>query len=422
MAILQTLPDRPRPLPTPGQLDRLLQVRYAVMIVAGRSGSGLIQSYLDGHRQVAQIPSIWKFHDFLAAYPALGQSDGAAAAEAFTRFAPHALLFDTRLSTNLGGQLGPGGDLAVLVDKGSFTAAMAAALAGGPLEPRRILCAAVLAYEWCLGRELGEFRCVLHHLHHGDWLWPELAPEPYNLSGLTPLPALRLALKPDLLLVSLRDPRAVLKSYPMLAAAIAETPQACVTYYELLLRLLAQDWLRARVAAGSDVPTAGVRLEDIKRDRAGTFAALCDRLGVDALDSALERTTFYGHAWTEDRWTAARNALQAKRPDLDVAPCWQDEAFLQALLGDLAEEAYPGTAGGGDWNALLDRLLRAADDPPYTLFADMKSTPEGRAAAATRAWDRIGFAERFRALAAAQRLGPLALCRPGTDARVAVSA
>lgn len=406
------LPTHDRPLPGPVELDRLMACRYAVMFVAGRSGSGLIQAHLDGHRQIAQIPAIWKFHDFLCAGGARAQASPAAFAHAFADFPAHAPLFDTRRSVHLAGQLGAAGEAAVVVDRGAFAAALVSCLGGTVGGPRRALYAAVLAYEWCLGRDLGAARVVFHHLHHGDWLWPELLIDAYNLGGCAPPPALRQALRPDLILIPLRDPRAILRSYPALAAAVTGDGAARVAYFDLLLRLLAQDWLRARVAAAGDIATAGLCLEDLKADGGATLAALCDFLGVDAGDPALAEATYYGHPWREDGWTTARNALLAARPELDRASCWQDEAFVTATTGALAAEVYGAPGAAAEPDDLLRQLLRAAEDPPATLFAGTEAPEGDRRAAAELAWNRVGFAERLRALAATCRLGSLALCRP----------
>ena len=411
------LPTEARPLPTPGDLDRLMRCPYAVIVVAGRSGSSLIHSYLDGHRQVAQFPQIVKFHDYLAATPANGTA--AALARAFVVFSAHAPLFDTRRSIHVGGQLGVNGEIAITIDERSFVAAMTAALGDRTIDPRCAFYAAVLAYEWCLGRDLGEARVVLHHLHHGDWLWPDLLIDRYNLGGFQPSEAACASLKPDLLLVSLRAPRDILRSYPALTAAVTANGAERVQYYERLVRLLVQDWLRVRVAAAGNVATVGIRLEDIKSDRRGTFARLCALLGIDAGDPALDSTSYYGQAWTEDTWTAARNSL-APMPGLDSDVAWQDEAFVMGALAGLTDGIYATDPRFVDWNTVLALLMQAAQDPPATLFPGLRATPDGAAAAADLVWDRIGFLERFRSLVESHPLGQPLLCR-NDDADKALS-
>jgi hypothetical protein len=410
------LPAQSRPLPRPCDLDRLLACRYAVMFVAGRSGSGLIQAHLDGHRQIAQIPAIWKFHDFLTAESARAEATPAEFARAFVDFAAHAPLFDTRRSTNLAGQLGATGDVAILVNRGAFEAALVSALGVQVGGPRRALYAAVLAYEWCLGRDLDEARVVFHHLHHGEWLWPELLIETCNLGGLEPAADLRETLKPDLVLVPLRDPRAILRSYPAIAAGVTEGGAQATAFCERLVRLLPQDWLRARAAAASGSATRGVRLEDIKADLAGTFAALCRFLGVDDDDPALRAMTYYGHAWTEDTWSVARRSALAANRDLDRPLAWQDEAFAMGLLGPLVGAAYDVGEGCGDRDGVLHRLIQAADDPPVTLYPGFKLSTEGRRSATDLAWERVSFAERFCALAETLPPGALQLCLPAATA------
>lgn len=404
---LLPLPLHDRPLPSPDDLGRLCRQRYAVLVVAGRSGSGLIHAYLDGHRQVAQIPAIWKFHDFLAAHRQVLQAPPDAAAAAFVAFPAHALLFDTQLSAMHTGTLGPDGDLVVRIDQARFARALVSALGGPAGDARRLLCAVVLAYEWCLGRDLRDARAVLHHLHHGDWLWPELLIDRFNLGGADPIADPRGALKPDLLLVSTRTPLEILRSYPALAAAVTESGPARVAYFETLLRLLIQDWLRARAAAGSDIPTLAVRLEDMKADRAATLGALCRSLGVDAADPALAATTYFGQAWTEDSWSERRRAAVAAQPEIGAAASWQDEAFVLGGLAGLSDDLYPPTAAYGDRSRVLELLLKAASEPSVTLYPGFKVEAAGQAAAETAAWDRLGFLEEFRGLVACQRLGPL---------------
>ncbi|MCC7047654.1 MAG: hypothetical protein IT562_13155 [Alphaproteobacteria bacterium] len=423
MRKLVTLPAQVRALPGPPQLERLLQCPYAVLVVAGRSGSNLLQSHLDGHPQVAQIPSIWKFHDFLAASSRRVLDGPADLAHGFVDFPAHDQLFDTSCSTALSGQLGEDGSVIIAVDRVAFCAAMVSALGSSAVTPLRALYASVLAYEWCLGRDPDAFRVVLHHLHHGDWLWPGLLVDNYNLGGLKPSLETVAALKPDLLLVSLRDPGVIAHSYIAMTEVVGQGGAQRVEYYEHLLRLLVQDWLRARVAAGSDIATMGIRLEDMKADRAGTLSALCGLLGVDAADPALAATTFYGHAWTEDSWSAARRRRLGTDPEPERELPWQDAAFLWGAMGSLAGDIYPAALASADWNAVLERLVQAAGDPPFTLFRDMQVSDDARPSAVSLGWERVGFVERFRALADAQRLGPLLLCRRSNQlARLPLSA
>lgn len=411
MARVLSLPLHDRPLPLPADLDLLLHARYVVLVVAGRSGSGLIHSHLDGHRQIAQIPAIWKFHDFLAAKQGILQASTASLAQAFVEFPAHAMLFDTRQSTMHTGTLGTDGALTILIDRDAFRRALVSALGDAPPHPRRLLYAAVLAYEWCLGRDTRAARAVLHHLHHGDWLWPDLLIDRFNLGGVAPVASLKAALAPDLLLVSTRAPLEILRSYPALTAAVTGSGEARVAYYEQLLHLLVQDWLRARVASGGGVPTLGVRLEDMKSDRDGTLAMLCAAMSVDASDPALGATTFFGQGWTEDSWSERRRAVVASQPETGLAIGWQDEAYVLGALAGLSDEIYPTDRDYADWNSVLALLLKAAEDPPATLFPELKTTAAGLSVASAAAWDRISYFEQFRALVSRQEIGPLRLCR-----------
>lgn len=412
MLKVRRLPDIARPLPTPADLERLVHAPYAVMVVAGRSGSGLIQAHLDGHRQVAQIPAIWKFHDFLSTRPDLLRAETEALARAFIEFPAHRALFETQLSVVVGSRIGDDGDLAIQIDHRAFAQALAAMLGiAGCADPRRMLVAIVLAYEWCLGRDIAAFRAVFHHLHHGDWLCPELLLDQYNLGGLRPLPALREALRPDLLVVSLRAPLDVIRSYPALAAAVASgSPGGAVGYSEQLMRLLPLDWLRTRVAAGSDIPTIGVCLEALKADRAGVLGRLCARMGTDPADPALAATTYYGEPWVDDNWSVARRETSTVNPALERIIGSQDEIYLMDMLCGLPEPVYPGPEPARDRNESMRLLTEAADNPPASLFQDFTITPAGRAAASSLAWDRVSYVDRFWTLHDGQRLGTLQLC------------
>lgn len=414
MTKLVTFPDHDRDLPTPADLDRLMQCRYAVLIVCGRSGSGLLHALLDGHRQVAHIRAIWKFHDFLSAQSGICRAGPGEFVRAFTDYPAHAMLFDTRHSVAVDGQLGETGDVAILINRGAFENALFSALGDHVGSPRRALYACVLAYEWCLGRDLGEARLVLHHLHHGEWLWPDLLVDPFNLAGLKPPGELRAALKPDLLLIPLRSPRAVLRSYPAIAAGVVPAGPDQVTFYETLMRLLPQDWLRARVAAGSDIATMSPRLEDMKVDQSGTLHALCDWLGIDHRDPALARPTYYGQVWTEDGWSVARKRVVEANPDIDRDLDWQDELFAIGSLGRLAADVYPGEAIEADYAQLLQRLIAAAVEPPPTLYPQQHVTPQAKPQAMLHALQRATYMNRFWTMADAQALGSLRLCRPSS--------
>ncbi|MCK6453252.1 MAG: hypothetical protein L6R19_20740 [Alphaproteobacteria bacterium] len=411
MSEIIILPERVRPLPTAADLDRLMQCRYATLIITGRSGSSLIHACLDDHRQIAQIPSIWKFHDFLAAnFDVLGASSGEVA-RAFIEFPAHDMLFDTRCPGSLAARLGKSGDVTILVGRGAFQHAMANALDGCPADPRRILYAAVLAYEWCRGRDTTDVRVVLHHLHHGDWLWPDLLIDRFNLFGLNPPHALQIGLRPDLLLVSLRSPHAILRSYPAIAVGVNPSGADQVKFHERLLRLLAQDWLRTRVAAASDMTAVGIRLEDLKADRRGTLGQLCRLLGVDADDPALDQETLYGYPWHEEAWTIARRRAIFENPGLDRDMFWQDELFAMGCLGTLAAEVYPEETMHRDRNDLLQNLIQAAAEPPPTLFPDHKTTVEARVPAMQMALQRVTFMNQFWSIVDAHSLGFIRLCR-----------
>ncbi len=408
-----TLPTQARPLPGPTDLARLMQCRYVVLVVCGRSGSSLYHSHLDGHRQVAHIPAVCKFHDVFTVHRGLLDRDPMELARGFAEYPPNDYLFDTQRNAIVGGQLGQDGSVIVRIDRASFQRAMAAALGGPAVDPRRALYAAVLAYEWCLGRDLGDARILLHHLHHGDWLWPDLLADPFNLAGLTPRTDLRAALKPDLLLIPVRSPMDVIRSYPAVTVGLTGAGTEQVSFYERLMRLLPQDWLRVRVAAASDIPTLGIKLEEFHADRPGMLKALCNALGIDPADPALGATTHYGHVWTEDSWRVAGRRAVAADPGLDREPCWQDKAFILGAMSGLANDLYPEDAAYADRDHVTSLLLKAADeDPPETLYPGLKPTLAGRAAAADAAWNRLGFVNQFWSVLDSQRLGTLRLCRP----------
>ena len=198
-------PTASRPLPGPDTLEHVLACPMAQLIVAGRSGSVLIHAYLDGHPQVLHIPHTFKFFDFVAVNPDLLVLDAATVCRRFVESPLTHFLFDSAKSVIIGGRLGREVNVFVEVDRQRFCEAFVSLMRGASSTHRSVFCGLVAAFGWCTGQEPTRATVLLHHLHHGDWLFPDVlidrsnCPEAASINGLG-------VLRPTRIIQAIRDP------------------------------------------------------------------------------------------------------------------------------------------------------------------------------------------------------------------------
>ena len=214
-----------------------------------------------------------------------------------------------------------------------------AATDGCVLTWRTVFLAIVLAYGWVIGQDLARVQIVFHHVHHGDWLWPEQLLERSNYH--TPLPApLAEVLHADRFIVSLREPRDAWMAYRRFIDGQQLGDPARLNFQEQFTRLLLQDWDRLTFLERSGADTFVARLEDLREDSAEVMRQCADWLGIDASEAALNNLTYYGFEWFGDIYTPPSSTVHSTRPKSSLD--WQDRWLCDAVLARPAEaHRYP---------------------------------------------------------------------------------
>lgn len=325
-------PAASRPFPDGEDFARAAALPRVQMFVIGRSGSGLIHAFLDGHPEVLHIPHTFKFYDFVAGNDDLHGAVSDVWIDRLVESEALAFLFDSSKSVILGGRLGPGMGVTVKVDTGAFRDAFLAATGHRPLTATEAFVGIVLAYGWAIGQDLQRVKVLFHHVHHGDWLWPDRLIDRSNCQP-APLRPPHAVLRADRYVVSVCHPDQALNSIVRFVAQLGLDPDSEVETRELLIRLLAQDWSRAMRARDEGADVYAIRLEDLRSDPAGTMSRCAAWLGIDAAAPTLRKLTYYGFEWFGDIYTSPSSTVKSAGPT--VLPPWQDRAYLSTLLGRL---------------------------------------------------------------------------------------
>lgn len=344
-----------RPLPT-GE-DRQSLERNApltFLFCTSRSGVILLHALLDGHPELVQVPTYLKAFDFFAAHPTLWCMEAPEAARTFADYGRHDVLFDTGLSAWHRGRLGPDMKTVVTVDKNAFIAALTSTLPKSGFSAREFIYAVILAYAWCLGQPYQQARAVLLHIHHGDWLWPDAEIEK---SALDPIPTERGIdlMRPDKVLVTVRDPVETIASCKKLVAQYKLSPNDEALYRERYLRLLIQDWHRHERIRLDSLPLKIVPLEQIRRQTRETMADAAEWLGLSPNWGPLEDPTLYGEIWWGDSFTEPSDRPKAPRPPSPPRLADPDHVFFFTGAGDYATAS--GYSAPSGWGLGLVRML-----------------------------------------------------------------
>lgn len=344
-------PRHHRPLPSPAALAHVGACPLVQIVVAGRSGSSLVHAYLDGHPQLLHVPHTFKFFDFVMAQRGLLDLTPGEIARSFADSPLSVFLFDTAKSVIIGGRLGEDGRVAIRVDKDAFCRAFESTMAEAALTYRTVFLGLVVAYGWCVGQDVMGARAVLQHLHHGDWLWPNLlldrsnCPEPPALDGYQ-------MLAPAKIIQSIRNPYDTFQSAAAFARQHGLDDAAAVELQEVLVHLFAQDWLRSRVIAGhGDECGRLIRIEDLRRDPLQTMRDCAAWIGIEDDTASLAHLTYFGFPWLGDIYTPRGSTI---RQGGRSAVAWQDRAYLDVLLGPWpAKVGYQQSFGRGVRTALF---------------------------------------------------------------------
>lgn len=362
------------------------------MFVVGRSGSGLVHAFLDGHPEVLQVPHTFKFYDFVAANPDVVDQGAAAVIDRFCGSPLTAFLFDSSRSVIIGGRLGPQMNTFVKIDLVSFRGAFLAVVGDEPLTWRRVFLAIALAYGWVIGQDPERVRIVFHHLHHGDWLWPERLVERSNYQVPLPKPAWEI-LRADKYVVSLREPRDASLAYRRFIDGQQLPDQIRLDAQEQFARLLFQDWDRLMHARRLGLDLHVVRIEDLRVRAAQTMRACATWLGITPDEASLEHLTYYGFEWFGDIYTRASSTVHAETAAGELN--WQERWVCDAVLSAPATAyRYPRRAFVRAKAALLG--LTAWWPAPVMRDRTITAAWPAWRAAGRRAGARVAFARAIR--------------------------
>ncbi|MBL0141878.1 MAG: hypothetical protein IPP91_07345 [Betaproteobacteria bacterium] len=366
-------------MPTPAEVGRLAALPLVFLVATGRSGSMLVQAFLDGHNEILQWPHTFKLFDFLAANTDFASRDGADLGKAFLDFPAHHALFDSSRSVIHGGRLGEDMRAVVTVDRDRFLEAMTAALPRAERNPRNLVAAIHASLASCLGWSTANTRAMLIHLHHGDWLWPDDLVETYNIEPHLPWRGIDL-IRPEKIIVSVRNPVDTIDSTEAFCEKACASPTEAGDWFELYMRLLVQDWLRLEYLRSGELDTRVVHLDALRQDPVSEVGAACRWIGVSVDAPQVLEPTAYGLPWWGDSYTEPRR--RPKPPRAIRKPSWinRDHVFFELGAGRIGAEAgYPRLGEG--------RARWAARLPAWALwFADRLDRRKGRYVARESMW------------------------------------
>ena len=321
-------------LPKKDQRERLSKITLAQIIVSGRSGSMLAQSFIDDHPEVLHIPHTFKFYNFIFQHPNILSLKVEEIIDAFLEFSEHKCFFDSSLSVLVGGRLGPGMQTKILIDKLLFKRAFISCMPQKEYAEKDIFFGIILAYSWCLGKDINNAKVVLHHVHHGEWLYMdkylyEAINIPFNKrqNGLD-------FLKPSKCLIMLREPHDTFRSSANFVDKLQLSRSEKAEYAEIYFRLAIQDWLRNVLIFQTVKDCKFLRLEDLKNNLTGSLQQLSDWLEIDPTSPSWNQPTLYGLPWFGDIYSKPTNA---PKPFVRLArPFWSmNHIFIWACLGGL---------------------------------------------------------------------------------------
>lgn len=325
----------------PESLDRIVQLPLIQLITCGRSGSMLLHSLLDGHPEIIHIPHTFKFFDFAGDTQNISVMTGFEIANAFVSYPAHLPIFDSQESVLLRGRLGIDMGDRVIVDRTEFCDAMAKILPNNGYSMRKIFCAAILTYAWCLGQPIDLAKVILMHLHHGDWLWPKALVEKCNIASATPPEDLNI-FRPDKLIVTVRSPADQLRTLERFVSLAVVNKSERLVWFERYLRLLIQDWKRIELVGASNIPYRIIRLEDLRRNLQGELCSLASWIGVSSSCKSMKEMTILGLPWWGDVYSPPSRIPNPPEPVCLPSALNLDHLFFYSSVGESVEKiGYP---------------------------------------------------------------------------------
>ena len=192
----------------------------------------------------------------------------------------------------------------------------------------------ILAYSWCLGKDINTAKVVLHHVHHGEWLvMDRYLYESINIPSNKRQNGLDI-LTPSKCLIMLREPYDTFRSIGCFVDKLQLSRREKAEYKEIYFRTLIQDWLRNVLISKRVADSKFLRLEDLKNNLTGSLQQLSHWLEIDPTSPSWNQPTLYGLPWFGDIYT---NPTNAPKPFVRLArPSWSmNHIFIWACLGGL---------------------------------------------------------------------------------------
>ena len=349
-------------LAAPG--SRSLQTVVALLNY-GRSGSGLLDSLIDGHPQIASIPGVLMKGFFARGVWEALRADGAAGL--LPRFIEtYEVLFDTASSkpvptgvpredtVGIGrteglANLGPNGDEVMTVDRAAFHAAASQMIdAAGEVDQGTLFRIVHRAYDVAAGGDGAEKPVLFYHIHN---------PAEYPLANfLGHFPEARL-------LMTVREPIQSCESWLLKSIETPADYTENTHRIERILSLFLDFNFQVR-------PSAALRLEDLKAEPQATIGRLCAWIGICEAPSLYAQTAL-GRKWWGDPsgldYAREKGGSPFAKACLDYPPgrvfSERDLLVLTTLLEPFRVHAGYAAADASAFEANLQRIRPLLDQP-----------------------------------------------------------
>jgi hypothetical protein len=249
-------------------------------------------------------------------------------------------------------------DVAVEIDTAAFADAITSALPARGFTHRQLLYALMLGFGWCLGQDPERTTVMFWHMHHADWLFPSAEIERSNICPFPAWEGIDLV-RPDRLILSIRNPVETLSSLVGLVSQQGLSPEQKERQFNIYLKLYVQDLARVSRIRAANIPVKIVRLEDIRQRTRETLTVIAQWLGVDAGDVALQKPSAFGHLWFGDIYISPTNAPKPQPPIVPLHSSDPDQALVRAVGAKvLRENGYESANAWARYSAEAALRLR----------------------------------------------------------------
>jgi hypothetical protein len=283
-----------------------------------------VHAYLDGHPEIIMLPQIFKYYDYYLRYVLNGSKEKSSFEYAIEFISVYPELFGEKLTVEV--------PFLTLIDKVEFVEAFSRSVSVLGKGGRQIFISLHIAYAWCLGIDLNHIKVFIQHLHHGDWLFPRYLINYYNI-GKSKIEENLHDILNGSYIVMVRNPLTATSSFFATAHKAYKDPAQALEYFDDLLELMIQDWLRTSIISQSNTKHFIIKLEDLKKSTNTAINDLTEWLGVDHSINSLDRMTVLGREWGGDSYSPKSNSLRPEPAYIDVS--YATRQYIYALIGDL---------------------------------------------------------------------------------------